>query len=198
VQLAKHRHRGEGASGGLVRGRQVVQMEQVGPASARAPEQLDPGSDQPFVGGIVDCGKDSVGRIRAILEGGRERNAGSQRLRTLERGGVVERVDVDPGEEARRVGLLTRPPERPRGQRQLPPRSLQGASERARDLRRAAAGKEKERRHDQSACLHAAAALRLLPPPRIACYLHGSILASRYAVECQTLVWLQIRLIQQV
>jgi hypothetical protein len=104
-------------------------MEQVGPARAGAREHLDPGRDEPFVGRIVDCGKDAVGRIRAILVGGREGNVRSQRLRTLERGGVVERVDVDPGEEARRVGLLTRPSERARGERQSPPCSRQGASE---------------------------------------------------------------------
>jgi hypothetical protein len=52
----------------------MVQMEQVGGARAGASEQLDPGSDEPFVGGIVDCGKDAVGRIRAIFVGRLERN----------------------------------------------------------------------------------------------------------------------------
>jgi hypothetical protein len=101
VQLAKHRHRGEAACGGLVRGRQVVQMKQIGRLRAGAREQFDPGSDEPFVRGIIDSRKDAIGRTQAILEGGRKRNPRSQRLRTLERGRVVERVNIDPGEEAR-------------------------------------------------------------------------------------------------
>jgi hypothetical protein len=38
----------------------------------RAREQLDPGTDEPFVGGIFDGGKDAIGRLRAILLGGLE------------------------------------------------------------------------------------------------------------------------------
>jgi hypothetical protein len=120
VQLAKHRQRGEGARGGLVRGRQVVQMEQVGCVRAGAREQPDPGGDEPLVGGIVDDRKDAIRHIRTILVGGRERNRRRQRICTLERGRVIERVDVDPGEEARRVSQVTRPSERARGQRRLP------------------------------------------------------------------------------
>ena len=120
------------------------------PAPARA-SSVDPGSDEPFVGGIVDGGKDAIGRIRAILVGGLEGNGRSQWLRKLERGRVVERVDVDPGEEARRVGRLARLSERARGERQLPAGGRQCASERARDLRRAAAGEEEERRDDAAA-----------------------------------------------
>jgi hypothetical protein len=63
VQLAQHGQRGEAACRGLVRRRQVVQMEQVGGARAGAREQLGPGSDESFVGGIVDGGKDAVGRV---------------------------------------------------------------------------------------------------------------------------------------
>ena len=80
MQLTEHRHRGKGACGGLVRGRQMVQMEEVGGTRAGAREQLDPGSDEPFVSGIVDRGKDAVGSIRAILVGRREGNPGSQWL----------------------------------------------------------------------------------------------------------------------
>ena len=85
MQLAKHGQRGEAASRGLVRGRQMVQMEQVGGARAGACKHLDPGSDEPFVGGIVDGGKNAIGRIRSILVGGLEGNGRSQWLRTLER-----------------------------------------------------------------------------------------------------------------
>jgi hypothetical protein len=52
VQLAQHGHGGEAACRGLVRGRQVVQMEQVGGARVGAREQAAPGSDEPFVGGM--------------------------------------------------------------------------------------------------------------------------------------------------
>jgi hypothetical protein len=136
-------------------------MEQVGGARAGAPEQLDPGSDEPVVGGIVDGGKDAIGRIRAILVGGLEGNGRGQWLRTLERGRVVERVDVDPGEEAPRVGRLVRLSERARGERRLPACGRQCARERAGDLRRPAARKEEERRDDESVrCRRAAGALR--------------------------------------
>jgi hypothetical protein len=95
----------------------MVQMEQVGPAGTGAREHVDPGSDEPPVGGIADGGKDAIGRIRAILVGRRKRHRRSQRLRKLERGRVVERVDIDPAEEARRVGRLAQLSQRARGQR---------------------------------------------------------------------------------
>jgi hypothetical protein len=126
----------------------VVQVEQVGGACTGAREHVDPGSDEPPVGGVVDGGKDAIERIRAILVGGRKGNPSSQRIRTLERWRVVERVDIEPGEEAGRVGRLAPPTERARGERQLPPDGRQRARERARDLRRAAAGEEEERRDD--------------------------------------------------
>jgi hypothetical protein len=56
----------------------VVQVEQVGGARTSAREQIDPGRDEPFVGGIVEGGKDAIGRIRAILVGGLEGNGRSQ------------------------------------------------------------------------------------------------------------------------
>src|SRR6266566_7908336 len=125
-------------------------MEQVGGARTGAREQLDPGSDEPFISRLVDGGEDAIGRGRAILVGGLEGNGRSQWLRKLERGRVVERVDVDPGEEARRVGRLARLSERARGERRLPACGRQCTRERARDLRRAAARKEEERRDDES------------------------------------------------
>jgi hypothetical protein len=73
----------------------------------------------------------------------------------------------------------------------LPSRGRQGASERARHLRRAAAGEEKERRDDEPAYRRAAAALGIVLRPRIACYLHGLILVcsqrggERKGVGCQ-------------
>jgi hypothetical protein len=151
VQLAEHGQRGEAARGGLVRGRQVVQMEQVGGARAGAREQLDPGRDQPLVGGIVDGGKAAIGRMRAILVGGLEGNGRSQWLGKLERGRVVERLGVDPGEEAGRLGRRARLSERARGEPRPPACGRQCASERAGDLRRSATGEEEERREDESA-----------------------------------------------
>jgi hypothetical protein len=155
-------------------------MEQVGGARAGAGEQLDPGSDEPFVGGIVDGGEDAIGRLRAILVGGLEGNGRRQWLCKLERGRVVERVDVGPGEEAGRVGRLTRLSERARGERRLPAGGRQCASERAGDLRRAAAGEEEERRDDEPARRRPAAVTRrMVPPPRITCYLRSAILVAR-------------------
>ena len=48
----------------------MVQVKQVGRARTGAREYLDPGSDEPLVGGIVDGRKDAIGRIRTILVGG--------------------------------------------------------------------------------------------------------------------------------
>jgi hypothetical protein len=118
-------------------------MEHVGAAGTGAREQIDPGSDEPLITGIVDGGKDAIGRTRAILVGRWEGNRRNQRLRALERRRVVERVDVDPGEEARRVRRLAPPSQRARGQPQPPACGRQCASERVRDLRRAATGKKK-------------------------------------------------------
>jgi hypothetical protein len=86
--------RGEAARGRLVGGRQVVQMKQVCCVRTGTREHLDPGGDEPLVGGIVDGGEDAIGRTRTILEGGRERNQRRQRICTLERGRVIERMDV--------------------------------------------------------------------------------------------------------
>jgi hypothetical protein len=79
-------------------------------------------------------------------------------------------VEVDPGEEAGCVGRLARLSERARGERALPACGRQCTSERARDLRRAAA---EERRDDESA------ALTMVLASRIACYLHGLILVHQ-------------------
>jgi hypothetical protein len=152
----------------------------VGAAGTGAREQLDPGSDEPLIAGIADGGKDAIGRTRAILVGRREGNRRNQRLRALERRRVVERVEVDPGEEARRVRRLAPPSQRARGQRQPPACGWQCASERARDLRRAAAGEKEERRNDQSACRRrAAATLTTLPPRQVARSPHSAILVLR-------------------
>ena len=135
---------------------------------------------------LVDGGKDAIGRRRAILVGGLEGNGRSQWLRELERGRVVERVDVDPGEEAGRVGRLAWLSERARGESQLPACGRQCASERARDLRRAAAGEEEECRDDESPRVRrAAATLRMVPPARLACYLHRSILVCHAAARAR-------------
>ena len=166
-------------------------MEQISGTRTGAREQLDPGSDEPFVSPVVDGGEDAIGRIRAIFVGGLEGNGRSQWLRKPERGRVVERVEVDPGEEAGRVGWLARLSERAGGEARAPAGCRQCASERARDVGRAAAGEEEERRDDESARVRpAAATLRMVPPSRIACYLHSSILvchaaAARAAVAHQ-------------
>jgi len=69
-------------------------MKQVCCVRTGTREHLDPGGDEPLVGGIVDGGEDAIGRTRTILEGGRERNQRRQRICTLERGRVIERMDV--------------------------------------------------------------------------------------------------------
>jgi hypothetical protein len=155
-------------------------MEHVGAAGTGAREQIDPGRDEPLITRIVDGGKDAIGGTRAILVGRREGNRRNQRLRARKRRRVVERVDVEPGEEARRVRRLAPPSQRARGQRQPPAGGRQCASERAHDLRRAAAGEKEERRDDQSACHRRAAATRTtLPPRQVARCPHGAILVLR-------------------
>jgi hypothetical protein len=179
VQVAEDRQRGEAARGGLVRRREMVQMEQVGPTGTGAREHVDPGSDEPPVGGIANGGKDAIGRIRAILVGRRKRHRRSQRHLKPERGRVVERVDIDPAEEARRVGRLAPPSQRARGQPQLPPRGRQYTSERARDLRRAAAREEEERRQDESARRRRTDAARGIVGPGRISHPHGSIIVPQ-------------------
>jgi hypothetical protein len=77
----------------------MVQMKQVDRVRTGPCEHLDPGSDQPFVSGIVDGRKDAIGRIRAILVGRRKGNRRRQRIRTLQPGRVVHRPHVDPAKK---------------------------------------------------------------------------------------------------
>jgi len=122
VQLTEHRQRAERARRRLVGRRQVVEMEQIGLPRTSQPEHLDPGADEPLVGGIIDGGKDPVGRPRPVLVGGRERHRRGERIGQLECGRVVERLDLDPREEAGRVRQLPRAPERASCDGRLPAR----------------------------------------------------------------------------
>ena len=148
-------------------------MEQVGGARTGAREQLDPGSDEPFVGGILDGGKDAIGRIRAILVGGLEGNGRSQWLRRLKRGRVVERVDVDPGEEA--GGWVGSP-----GCPSEPAASVgcQPAAGRARASERVTCA-EPPRGKKKSAETTRPPRSKIVLPARFACYLHGVILVRQ-------------------
>jgi hypothetical protein len=145
VQLPDDRHAGEGAQGGLVGRRQVVQVEQVGLGGARAGKRYRPGRHQPLVGGVVDRGEDAVGAGRPVLIRGLKGNRGGERVSNTQRRRIVDGGDVDAREEARRVRRRVRPVERARGQAYLPASLNEGPAEGARDLRRAAAGKKEQR-----------------------------------------------------
>jgi hypothetical protein len=171
VQLAEHRQRGEATRGGLVRGRQVVQMKQIGRPRAGAREQLDPGSDEPFVRGSIDSRKDTIGRTQPILEGGRKRNLRSKRLRTLERGRVVERVNIDPGEKlAAWVGSPAPPSEPAASVSRHPAAGRARASERV-----TCAEPPRGKKNSPDTTTPPAAA----PPPRPGCCFHRESPAPR-------------------
>jgi hypothetical protein len=75
--------RGEAARGRLVGGRQVVQMKQVCCVRTGTREHLDPGGDEPLVGGIVEAAKTRSGaRGRSSKEGGKGTSAASGSARS--------------------------------------------------------------------------------------------------------------------
>jgi len=146
-----------------------MQMKQIGLPGAGASEHLDPGADEPLEGSIIDGSKDAVWRPRPVLVGGRERHGRGQRIRQLECGRVVERLDVDPREEAARVRQLPLAPQRAGGEARLPASPRQRSREFPRDLRRSAAGKEKQPRNDP-ASRRRTTGYAVTPPPPLACF----------------------------
>ena len=146
MQLAEDRHPRKRAQRRLVRRSQMVQVEQVGPRGAGAGKRARPGRDQTLVGGIVDHREHAIGAPRPILIGRLEGDSGSERVREPERGRVVDWRDLDARIEAGGVGRLARLAERAGRERDLPAADRQSTGERPRDLRGAAAGKEKQRR----------------------------------------------------
>src|SRR5207245_6379622 len=102
----------------------------------------------PLVGGVVDRGEDAVGASRSVLIRGLKRNRGGKRVSDTQRWRIIDRGDVDAREEARRVRRGARPAERARGQAYLPASLGERPGERARDLRRTAAGKKEQCRTD--------------------------------------------------
>jgi hypothetical protein len=74
------------AQGCLVRGGQVVQVEQIGFAGAGAGERLGPRRHQALVGGFVDGGEDPVGPRPPVFVGGLEGNRRGERIGQPERG----------------------------------------------------------------------------------------------------------------
>jgi hypothetical protein len=151
-----------------------VQMEHVGAAGTGPREQIDPGGDEPLITGIVDGGKDAIGRTRAILVGRWEGNRRNQWLRARKRRRVSERMDVDPGEEARRVGRLAPPSQRARGQRQ-PPAAVGSARASARAT--CAEPPRGKKKSAETTNPRAAGA----PPPRSRCCPHAKSPATRTA-----------------
>jgi hypothetical protein len=126
----------------------MMEVEQIGGAGAGAGERLRPGRHETLIGGIVDRGEDTIGPRRPVLIGGLEGDAGCKRVVELERPRVVHRCDVDPGVEASGVRRIAWLAERARGKRHPPACLGQRPGERTRDLRRAAAREEEQRRTD--------------------------------------------------
>src|SRR5262249_2712196 len=146
----------------------MMEMEQIGLPGAGASEYVDPGADEPLEGRIIDGSKDAVWRPRPVLVGGREGHRRRERIAQLEPGRVVERLDVEPGEEAARVRELPGRPERPGGEARLPASLRQRSRELPRDLRRSATGKEKQARNDPAGRRRATGAAGTPPPPATA------------------------------
>jgi hypothetical protein len=172
VQLPYDRHTWMRAQRGLVRRRQVMEMEQVGLGRSRPVERLRPVADQPLVVFVVDRGEDAIGGARPVLVGGLEGNARRRRVIDLQGGRIVDRNDIDPGKETQRVPGIGPAPERTGGKRHVPACSGQGSAERAGDLRRAAARKEEERRDDATA---GAAHGRAAPSPPVPARIHARV-----------------------
>src|SRR6266540_3717307 len=167
VQLTEHRHRGERTRSCLVRGRQVMEVQQIGIPGTSASEHADPGPDEPLEGSIIDGSKDAVRRPRPVLVGGRERHGRGERIRQLECGRIVERLDVDPREEAARARQLPRAPKRAGSEARLPASPRQRSRKFPRDLRRSAARKEKQPRNDAPS-RRRTAGFAVTPPPPLA------------------------------
>src|SRR4051812_30106523 len=148
VQLPDDRQRGEVPERRLVSGGEVVQMKEVGLAGACFGERHRPGSHKSLVGHVVDRGEDTVRADRTVLVRRLERDTRGERIRELERRRIVDDRKVDAGVEARRIGRGTWGAERAGRERHLPAGRRQRARERTRDLRRAAARKEEQRRAD--------------------------------------------------
>ena len=126
VQVGDHGHVAATASGDrVVLGREVVEVEHVGRGRRRPPRTAPPTPTTVLGQGRVDGGEHDVG---GVARGPRRRGASApappwrcrRPRRRLHRGGVVEVVDVDAGEEGRGVGALARAPERPGDQRDAP------------------------------------------------------------------------------
>ena len=149
----------------------MVEMEEVGLAGSGACERLAPSSDQPLVGRVVDSREDAVGRARPILVGRLKGKQSGERIGKLERGRVIDRVHLEAAEEAPGVRLLALAPERAGGERRLPAHGRKRPGERPRDLRRATAGEEEQRRNHPAA-RRRAPGLAPMPSPLVACPLH--------------------------
>src|SRR6266540_584821 len=148
VQLPEHGHGWKGPQRSLVRRCQVVEVKDVRARRPRPSEGLAPGGDEPLVGLVVDGREDAIRSARPVLVGGLEGNDRRGRVGQPPGRRVVDRYDVDPGEEARRMTLLTGASERTGGERHLPAEGGQNTAEGPSDLRRAAAREEEERRDD--------------------------------------------------
>ena len=122
-------------------------------------------------GRVVDSCEDAVGRSRPILVGRLKGKQSGERIGKLERGRVIDRVHLEAAKEAPSVRLLALAPERAGGERRLPAHGRKRPGERPRDLRRATAGEEEERRNHPAA-RRRASGLAPMPSPLVACPLH--------------------------
>src|SRR4051812_42139042 len=115
VQLPDDRQSGEVPQRRLVRGSEVVQMQEVGIADTGFGEPQRPGRDKSLVCDVVDFGEDTVRAGLAVLVRRLEGDTGRNRIRELERRRIVDHSEIDARVEARRVGRLTRGAERAGG-----------------------------------------------------------------------------------
>jgi hypothetical protein len=124
------------ALGGLVDRRQVMEVQDVGVAGARAQQRPAPGADLPLERGLAEPGEDRIGRVGSVLVGGVHRHAGRVEVDDLRVQAAVEPARV--AVAALRAGE----------DRHVPAVRRQLAPERARDVRRPAAREEDQGAED--------------------------------------------------
>jgi hypothetical protein len=164
VQVGHHRHVRPATGHRVVLRREVVEVEDVGPVGSGGGEGRLPDEREVVGERRVDGGEHHVRRVLAVLERGvhrhRRRHRAAAGLEGGDRGGVVERRQLDAREERGGVGLLAGDAERAGHQRHRPPGIAERDGQVPGDLGRASPGEEEEA-HDDPTVVHR----RTLRPP---------------------------------
>ena len=137
--------------GGIVQRRQVMQVEDVRVSRPGAFQRVGPGVDLVPDRDAVELREHTVGRAGPVLEGGMHRHLRGQRIGTGERGGEVDRADVEAGVEAPRIAGRAEVGARPADDRYVPAEYVELSRHRAADMCGTTAGEELDGRNDTTA-----------------------------------------------